>query len=155
MKLSKRLAYGKIAAIPVFILQIWLFERFDKSAFPILFFIALLTGIASVYFLRNIEDVKSRRISEPKLIAPLKNKNFLKWSLLNSAFCFSLSASRTFFAVLCDRQLDARSLLRLRKHFWRGNARKARIAWKLFLLYIVCNVNPSLNSLIPSAKIIR
>lgn len=97
--LSKRLAYGKIAAIPVFILQIWLFERFDKSAFPILFFIAFLAGIASVYFLRNIEDVKSRRISEPKLITPLKNKNFLKWSLLNSAFCFSLNTSRTFFAV--------------------------------------------------------
>lgn len=97
--LSKRLAYGKIAAIPVFILQIWLFEKFDKSAFPILFFIAFLGGIASVYFLRNIEDVRSRRISEPRLIAPIKNKNFLKWAFLNSAFCFSLNASRTFFAV--------------------------------------------------------
>ncbi|MCS7144905.1 MAG: MFS transporter [Archaeoglobaceae archaeon] len=98
-KLSKRLAYGKIAAIPFFILQIWLFEKFDKSAFPILFFLAFLAGIISVYFLRNIEDVKSRRISEPSLIKPLQNSSFLKWTLLNSAFCFSLSASRSFFAV--------------------------------------------------------
>lgn len=97
--LSRRLAYGKIAAIPVFILQIWLFEMFDKSAFPILFFVAFLSGIASVYFLKNIEDVKSRRMSEPRLITPLKDANFMKWTLLNSAFCFSMNASRTFFAV--------------------------------------------------------
>ncbi|MEM2727289.1 MAG: MFS transporter [Archaeoglobaceae archaeon] len=98
-RLSKRLAYGKIAAIPIFIFQIWLFEKLDKSAFPILFLLAFFSGIVSVYFLRNIEDVKSRRISEPSLIKPLKNSNFLKWTLLNSTFCFSLSASRSFFAV--------------------------------------------------------
>jgi MFS family permease len=97
--LSKRLAYGKIAAIPAFILQIWLFDKFDKSAFPILFSIAFLGGITSVYFLNNIENVKSRRISEAKLTIPLKDANFLTWSLLYSAFCFSLNASRTFFAV--------------------------------------------------------
>ncbi|MCS7131003.1 MAG: MFS transporter [Archaeoglobaceae archaeon] len=98
-RLSKRLAYGKIAAVPILVFQIWLFERFDKSAFPILFFCAFLAGIISVYFLRNIEDVKIRRISEPKLITPLKNVNFLKWTILNSFFCFTLSTSRSFFAV--------------------------------------------------------
>lgn len=105
-RLSKRLAYGKIAAIPIFILQIWLFEKLDKSAFPILFFLAFLTGIMSVYFLRNIEDVKSRRISEPSLSVPFKNTNFLKWTFLNSAFCFSLSASRSFFAVYILQVLE-------------------------------------------------
>ncbi|MEM0088622.1 MAG: MFS transporter [Archaeoglobaceae archaeon] len=98
-RLSKRLAYGKIAAIPFLASQIWLFEKLDKSAFSILFFLAFLSGIASVYFLRKVEDVKSKRISEPSLILPFKHSNFLKWSLLNSGFCFSLSASRTFFAV--------------------------------------------------------
>lgn len=98
-RLSKRIAYGKIAAIPIFIIQIWLFEKLDKNAFPILFFFAFVAGIMSVYFLKRIEDVKSKRISEPSLIVPLKNLNFMKWTFLNSAFCFSLSASRTFFAV--------------------------------------------------------
>lgn len=98
-RLSKRLAYGKIAAIPILLPQIWLFERLDKSAFPILFFLAFLFGITSVYFLRNIEDVKSRRISEPNLITPFKHRNFVRWTLLNSMFCFSSNASRTFFAV--------------------------------------------------------
>ncbi|MEM1671604.1 MAG: MFS transporter [Archaeoglobaceae archaeon] len=97
--LSKRLAYGKLAAIPIFIFEIWLFEKLDKQAFPILFFLTFLAGVISVYFLRNIEEVKSSRISEPSLITPLKNSNFLKWTFLNSAFCFSLSASRSFFAV--------------------------------------------------------
>lgn len=97
--LSKRLAYGKLAAIPIFIFEIWLFEKLDKQAFPILFFLTFLAGIISVYFLRNVEEVKSRRISEPSLMTPLKNSNFLKWTFLNSAFCFSLSASRSFFAV--------------------------------------------------------
>lgn len=98
-RLSKRLAYGKIAAIPILISQIWLFEKLDKNAFPILFFCAFLAGIISVRFLMGIEDAKTRRISEPSLIVPLKNSNFLKWTLLNSTFCFSLSASRSFFAV--------------------------------------------------------
>lgn len=43
-----------------------------------LFFCAFLAGIISVYFPRNIEDVKIRRISEPNLITPLKNVNFLR-----------------------------------------------------------------------------
>ncbi|MCX8172704.1 MAG: MFS transporter [Archaeoglobaceae archaeon] len=98
-KLSKRIAYGKIAAIPVFILQIVFFERLSKNAFPLLFFFAFLSGIMSIYFLRGIEDVKSRRISEPSLIVPLRNANFLKWTFLNSAFCFSLNSARSFFAV--------------------------------------------------------
>ncbi|MDI9643168.1 MAG: MFS transporter [Archaeoglobaceae archaeon] len=105
-RLSKRLAYGKIAAIPILISQIWLFEELDKNAFPILFFCAFLAGIISVHFLRNIEDVKIKRISEPSLIVPLKNPNFLKWTLLNSAFCFSLSASRSFFAVYVLQVLE-------------------------------------------------
>lgn len=85
--------------MPVLLLQIWLFEKLNSSAFPILFFLAFLSGIVSVYFLRNIEDAKSKRISEPSLITPFKHGNFLRWTLLNSMFCFTSNASRTFFAV--------------------------------------------------------
>ncbi len=85
--------------MPILLLQIWLFEKLNSSAFSTLFFLAFLSGIVSVYFLRNIEDARSRRISEPSLITPFKHCNFVRWTLLNSIFCFSSNASRTFFAV--------------------------------------------------------
>ena len=105
-KLAKRYAYGKTAAIPFLIFQVWLFEKLEKSAFPILFFAAFLSGISSVYFLSGIENVKSARISEPSLAVVFRHRSFLKWTLLNAFFCFSSMASRSFIAVYVLQSLN-------------------------------------------------
>lgn len=97
--LSKRSAYGRILAIFFLFPQIWLFGILGKTAFSILFLISAIIGILGVYFLSNIENARSKRVSEAKLIDPLKNSNFLKLTILVSLFCFTLSSARTFFAV--------------------------------------------------------
>lgn len=97
--LSKRLSFGKLVALPILAIQTILFHLLGDRAFSLLFFVAFLFGIASVYFLNSMSDVKSNRIGEGSLLEPLKNRNFVIWVLLNSIFWFSLGASRGFFAL--------------------------------------------------------
>ncbi|MEM1579324.1 MAG: MFS transporter [Archaeoglobaceae archaeon] len=97
--LSKRSAYGRIIATFFLFPQIWIFGILDKVAFSVLFLLSAIIGVFGVYFLSNIENAKSKRVSEAKLKDPLKNSNFLKLAILVSLFCFTLSSARTFFAV--------------------------------------------------------
>ncbi|MCS7143622.1 MAG: MFS transporter [Archaeoglobaceae archaeon] len=97
--ISKRSVYGKIFATFAIIPQIAIFEHIGKTAFSALFLISAIFGLLGVYFLRKIENVKSNRISEARLIEPLKNTNFMKITIIVSIFHFAMSSAKTFFAV--------------------------------------------------------
>ncbi len=104
--LSKRLSFGKMVALPILAIQTILFHFLGDRAFSLLFLVAFLFGIVSVYFLHSINDVRPSRIGEGSLLEPLKNRNFVMWVLLNSIFWFSLSASRGFFALFVLNALN-------------------------------------------------
>jgi MFS family permease len=97
--LSKRSAYGRILAIPALFIQIFVFERLQREGFPLLFLTATVFGIIAILFLRNVENVKCNRISEPRITEPLRNPSFLILVLIAVLLFFSQSSARTFFAV--------------------------------------------------------
>ena len=75
--LSKRSAYGRILAIPALFIQIFVFEKFQREGFPLLFLMATVFGSIAILFLRNVENVKCSRISEPRITEPLRKPSFL------------------------------------------------------------------------------
>ncbi|MCS7122064.1 MAG: MFS transporter [Archaeoglobaceae archaeon] len=97
--LSKRFYYGKIFATFILVPQLWFFEKFGEPSFSILFFLSGISGILGVYFLKNVENIRSNRISEARILDPFKNSNFVRFVLVISLFWFTFSAARGFYAV--------------------------------------------------------
>jgi len=75
---SKRIAYGKFVALFVVLGFTVLFNLLGKLTFPLIFLVASLAGIASLYFVSGIDDVDLERIRRRNLKEPIKDTNFLK-----------------------------------------------------------------------------
>jgi len=96
---SKRIAYGKLAALFVVLTFTALFNVTGKATFPILFLTAFAAGMVSVYFIKGIDDVEVEHRGRRSLAEPLKNSNFLKLTSALSLWKFASEMALPFFSV--------------------------------------------------------
>lgn len=96
---SRRTAYGKLAALFVVLLFTALFNVTGMVTFPILFLTAFAAGMASVYFIKGIDDVEVEHRGRRSLAEPLKNSNFLKLTSALSLWKFASEMALPFFSV--------------------------------------------------------
>ncbi|WP_456330528.1 MFS transporter [Archaeoglobus sp.] len=96
---SKRIAYGKLAALFVVLLFTALFNVAGNTTFPILFLTAFAAGMTSVYFIKGIDDVEVEHRGKRSLAEPLKNSNFLKLTSALSLWKFASEMALPFFSV--------------------------------------------------------
>jgi len=94
---SKRLAYGKLAALVVVLLFIFVFNFLNKLAFSLLFITAFLAGIISLFFIKRIEYVKVEK--KYRGFKNILNGNFLKLLIPLSLWKFATKMSLPFFSV--------------------------------------------------------
>ncbi len=96
---SKRVAYGKFVALFVVLAFTVLFSLLGKLAFPLLFFVAFVAGMVSVYFITGIDDVDVEHVRKRNLKEPIRDSNFLKLTSALSLWKFASEMSLPFFSV--------------------------------------------------------
>lgn len=96
---SKRISYGKFAALFVVLAFTVLFNAIGEFTFPILFLTAFTAGMVSVYFIKDIDDVKIEDKRKRSLIEPLRDSNFLKLTSALSLWKFASEMALPFFSV--------------------------------------------------------
>ncbi len=96
---SKRIAYGKFVALFVVLAFTFIFNFLKWMAFSLVFIAAFAAGMASLYFIRGIDDVEVERKRNGNFKEPLKNSNFLKLTLAHSVWKFASEMALPFFSV--------------------------------------------------------
>jgi MFS family permease len=96
---SKRVAYGKFVALFVVLAFTDLFSLLGKLTFSLLFIVAFIAGIISLYFVTGIDDVDIECIRKRNLKEPIRDSNFLKLTSALSLWKFASEISLPFFSV--------------------------------------------------------
>jgi len=96
---SKRIAYGKFAALFVVLAFTFIFNAFGKTAFSLVFITAFAAGMVSLFFIKGIEDVEVEHKGKRNLKEPLKDSNFLKLVTSLSLWKFASEMALPFFSV--------------------------------------------------------
>lgn len=114
---AKRYKYMKIASIICYIVSagiVFIFEKYFPNnviyAYSILFIIAFVLGIYSVYTLYNVEDVKIENSNNDNFIKKsiyiLKNKSFTSLCYFLGLFYFSRSFILPFFTMFMLKKME-------------------------------------------------
>ena len=93
---SKRVAYGKFVALFVVLAFTVLFNLLGKLTFSLLFLVAFVAGIISLYFVTRIDDIDTERIRKRNLKEPIRDSNFLKLTSAFSLWKFASEISLPF-----------------------------------------------------------